>query len=472
MEWMNALNLSSEEIVTPDDAGAAEPMPVEVSAREVESGRVDLQGIDWRGLPISRDRFHELRLGSYVNYTNTAVSRDVLAHQIFSPRLDGYFYQFHHTSLQNKCSVVHIQLRNLVWATSKNDVFYTNPYGVAHWCPISKSTSMALDLSQHDIGGMMISCMVARHGILMVGGFFGEYLFRRIGDDEDAFETQHKTPPAAHVLGSHVHKGTLTLDPRGSTNHMEIVYGRSSNGPQAIISSNDDSVRLMDITTREIKKTLTFEKPVNCTTQSPDKRMLCVVGDFENTLIVDSEGGKHLATLTGHTDYSFACAWSPCGRLLATGNQDLTTRIYDTRNFAKTLAVLPATMGAIRSLRFSDDAAILAIAESVDYVNLVDVSAPLPPADYQSTPPPPPSSTLTSKCALDDLHPDRLRTQVVDFFGEVAGISFAPGDAGDDAFFIGISDPKYGSVLELHRDRRSSKYRTTGSSVRTDSLWL
>lgn len=62
-----------------------------------------------------------------------------------------------------------------------------------------------------------------------------------------------------------------------------------------------------------------------------------------------------MASLVGHQDYSFAVAWHPQGWLLATGNQDTTSLVWDMRYTSKPLAVLGGTMGAIRSLRFSPD---------------------------------------------------------------------------------------------------------------------
>jgi hypothetical protein len=64
---------------------------------------------------------------------------------------------------------------------------------------------------------------------------------------------------------------------------------------------------------------------------------------------------KRVASLVGHQDFSFAVAWHPQGWLLATGNQDTTSLVWDMRYTSKPLAVLGGTMGAIRSLRFSPD---------------------------------------------------------------------------------------------------------------------
>ena len=63
--------------------------------------------------------------------------------------------------------------------------------------------------------------------------------------------------------------------------------------------------------------------------------------------------GVHI--LSEHHDFSFACCWSPDGRLFATGNQDKTTRIYDIRRPTEAIHVLGANVGAIRSLQFTRD---------------------------------------------------------------------------------------------------------------------
>ncbi|KAJ3165422.1 hypothetical protein HDU88_004218 [Geranomyces variabilis] len=425
------------------------------AAVNTSAASADIQGIRWAGMPISRDRFHELRRSNYFRcrlrddtpWTRQAKTKGgvVLCLQ-FPMRDDGRLYDWYRTSLANKCTVEHMQLRNLVWATSKNDIYYTDRSGVMHWCAIAGRTTPALSLARQDVGGMLISCIAARHGVLLAGGFCGEFLMRRIGHEEDGIVT----------------KGIITHDPNGSINHIDVVYGRTAAGPQAIFSTNDQHVRIVDIATRTATSTIPFEAAINCSTLSPDKRLLCAVGDMQNGYIVDSQEGKHLATLTGHTDWSFACAWSPNGTLLATGNQDRTTRIYDTRNMNRTLATLPSTMGAVRSLRFSEDARMLAIAESVDYVRLVDTEGLMSVAATLGdggTAPRNGGSVRASSAAAGH------RTQLVDFFGEVAGLTFAPGTSGDDVLFIGISDPRYGGLIELHR-------RSAGGQLSTRNLEL
>lgn len=128
-----------------------------------------------------------------------------------------------------------------------------------------------------------------------------------------------------------------------------------------------------------------------------------------------------IGTLQGHLDYSFASAWHPDGRVLATGNQDTTCRLWDIRNLSQSMAVLKGRMGAIRGLKFSLDGRFMAMAEPADFVHIYETVA-----DYSSA-------------------------QEIDLFGEIAGISFSP-DA--ESLFVGIADRTYGSLLEFSRRRR------------------
>lgn len=123
-------------------------------------------------------------------------------------------------------------------------------------------------------------------------------------------------------------------------------------------------------------------------------------------------------SLKGHLDYSFASAWHPDGRILATGNQDTTCRLWDIRNLSESLAVLKGRMGAIRAVKFSDDGRFLALAEPADFAHIIDTQS------------------------------GYVKGQEIDLFGEIAGISFSP-DA--EALFIGIADRTYGSLLEFNR---------------------
>lgn len=125
-------------------------------------------------------------------------------------------------------------------------------------------------------------------------------------------------------------------------------------------------------------RTLGFEFAVNYSAiNQPQGKLLCVVGDDPDALVVDVDTGRTTHVLQGHYDYSFAAAWHPEGHVVATGNQDKTLRVWDLRYHAEALAVLEGSMAAIRSLQFSSDGRFLAAAEPADFVHVYDVGAAL-----------------------------------------------------------------------------------------------
>ena len=123
-------------------------------------------------------------------------------------------------------------------------------------------------------------------------------------------------------------------------------------------------------------------------------------------------------SLSKHKDYSFAVSWHPNGNLLATGNQDTTTLVWDIRSTRTPLVQLAGTMGAVRSVKFSPDGRFLAVSEPADFVHVYDVAAGFKNA------------------------------QEIDIFGEISGISFTP-DA--DALFVGVADMVLGSLMQFDR---------------------
>ncbi|KAI9343290.1 WD40-repeat-containing domain protein [Zopfochytrium polystomum] len=464
--------------------------------------RVDIQGIRWQHyFPVTREEFRESRIMNYGNFKNLQIPHDPMMHDIIRPRTDAEFYKFLYTKERKKtrCWIYHPQLRNLVWATSKNDVYYPHEQVIRNWCPLTRSSRRVMEL-----GATRLSTISAGSGCLMAGSCNGTYLFRRLAPN------------------SPIVPGTITEDENGITNYIQIETGRSGES-QAFISSNDKKARILNLNRLQITHEHAFDWAVNCSSISPDRRLLCVSGDAKDSLIVSADSGDVLVQLTGHMDYTFACAWSPCGRLLATGNQDMTTRIYDVRFPSHALAALPANLGAVRSLRFSDDNCFLAAAEPADFVHVYDVRAGgvggreallalTPPRAHDDSPllvgppkgeesadrrpgssegfeveqePGPDSFVQTSNFESGSTKPaetlrsfiireaeavgllkksrhhpgtsdaagssDRnlFRSQVIDFFGEIGGFAFSPD--GSEFLFVGNADHKYGSILEFER---------------------
>ena len=246
--------------------------------------------------------------------------------------------------------------------------------------------------------------MAVKDNLMVAGGFHGELICKYVDQPGVAFCTN------------------LTGNKNSITNAVDIY--QSPNGATRVMAANNDCVvRTFDTEKYSLLSQFPFPWSVNNTSVSPDGKLLAVLGDSSDCLIADSQSGKEIASLRGHLDYSFSSAWHPDGRVLATGNQDRTCRLWDVRNPSESLAVLEGRIGAIRGLRFSPDGRFLAASEPADFVHVYD--------------------SLTGYS----------RAQEIDLFGEIAGVSFSP-DGGAEALFVGVADRTYGSLLEFRRRRR------------------
>ncbi|KAK9159425.1 hypothetical protein Syun_005766 [Stephania yunnanensis] len=210
-----------------------------------------------------------------------------------------------------------------------------------------------------------------------------------------------------------------TYDDNSITNSVDI-YQKSS-GMHFMASNNDCGVREFDAERFQLVNHFRFPWPVNHTSMSPDCRLITVVGDHLDGLLVDAHNGKAVSSLVGHLDYSFATAWHPDGRTFATGNQDKTCRVWDMRHLKSPIAVLKGNLGAVRSIRFSSDGQFMVVAEPADFVHVYSTKM-----DYK-------------------------KRQEIDFFGEISGISLSPDD---ESLYIGVWDRTYASLL--HYGRRHS----------------
>ena len=122
------------------------------------------------------------------------------------------------------------------------------------------------------------------------------------------------------------------------------------------------------------------------------------------------------AWLQGHLDDCFSVDFSPDGRQVATASQDRFLLVHDLRKIATPLVVLKGQLGPIVSVAYAPSGALLAAAESDDYVNLYDVVSGF------------------------------SRRQTIDFFGEVAGITFAPGT---ETLTIGVMHVDFTGLIEF-----------------------
>ncbi|XP_037457572.1 uncharacterized WD repeat-containing protein C2A9.03-like [Triticum dicoccoides] len=390
-----------------DDEYALLSRITDTSAAEARAGK-DIQGIPWERLQITRQDYRKARLEQYKNYENFPQSGELMDKLCKQVESSSKYYEFQYNTRIVKPSILHFQLRNLLWATSKHDVYFMSNSTVGHWSSLSHKMTDVLDFSGHvapakkhpgcaleGFTGVQVSTLAVNEGLLVAGGFQGELVCKSLGERDVKFCTR------------------TTLSDNAITNAMDIH--RSTSGSLRItVSNNDSGVREFDMDRFQLLNHFRFNWPVNHTSVSPDKKLLAVVGDDRDALLVDSRNGKVTSTLVGHLDYSFASAWHPDGVTFATGNQDKTCRVWDIRNPSTSLAVLRGNIGAIRCIRYSSDGRFLLFSEPADFVHVYSAA----------------------ECYR--------KRQEIDFFGEISGISLSPDD---ESLFVGVCDRVYASLL-------------------------
>ncbi|XP_057509787.1 uncharacterized WD repeat-containing protein C2A9.03-like [Actinidia eriantha] len=388
----------------------------DTSAAQARRGK-DIQGIPWERLSITREKYRQTRLEQYKNYENIPQSGEGSEKECNITKKRGMYYEFRRNSRSVKSTILHFQLRNLVWATSKHDVYLMSHFQVVHWSSLTCNKSEVLNVSGHvapcekhpgslleGFSQTQVSTLAVKDRLLVAGGFQGELICKYLDRPGVSFCTR------------------TTYDDNAITNAVEI-YSTSSGASHFTASNNDCGVRDIDMEKFQLSKHFRFPWPVNHTSLSPDGKLLVIVGDNPDGILVDASTGKTVMPLVGHLDFSFASAWHPDGLTFATGNQDKTCRIWDVRNLSKSVAALKGNLGAIRSIRYTSDGQFMAMAEPADFVHVYDVKG-----GYE-------------------------KEQEIDFFGEISGMSFSPDT---ESLFIGVWDRTYGSLLEFGRRRNYS----------------
>uniref|UniRef100_A0A7N0UN76 Transducin/WD40 repeat-like superfamily protein n=1 Tax=Kalanchoe fedtschenkoi TaxID=63787 RepID=A0A7N0UN76_KALFE len=340
----------------------------DTSALEARSGK-DIQGIPWERLNFSRDHYRDSRLRQYKNYESIPHSRAGLEKEFKRVDMGSKFYDFQFNTRLVKSTIVHFQLRNLLWATSKHDVYLMQNYSVMHWSSLLRRGKEVLNVAkpivppQKNTGALVqplsrvqISTMKLMDNLMVAGGFNGELICKYLDRPGVEFCTK------------------ITNSVNAITNAVEAYH--DSNGSVRVMTANNDArVTVFDTEKFSCLSRFNFDWSVNDISVSPDGRLIAVLGDNTDCLLADSQSGKIVATLKGHLDYSFSSAWHPDGRVLATGNQDTTCRLWDIRNLSHSTDLLKGRMGAIRGLKFSSDGHFLAMAEPADFVHIFNAKS-------------------------------------------------------------------------------------------------
>ncbi|KAF2682790.1 WD40 repeat-like protein [Lentithecium fluviatile CBS 122367] len=388
-------------------------MPPEVVRQEdLEGDKCDYQGIDWTeilGRTTIRNKraaYERARLPHKASQGGRGMHRQQ-CHRI--PKTESFF-SFRRMNTTHRAFYPHFQLRNLMTATSRNDIYYATKDGVMRTDASGSSRVRIVDLRKRTVNGngCQITTLAASNNVLIAGGFEGEYSIADLASTEIPSFIMGTIRDWSPETKSYI------------TNHVHLFNSRSSYTPQAVFCSNDAGLRVLDCETNIFQSSFSYPSAVNCSATSPDGRMRVVVGDFQETLITNAETGQPFETLKAHADDAFACAWADDGIHVASAAQDSTIAVWDARYWRTPVALISSELAVPRVLRFSPVGSgprVLVAAEADDYVNIIN------------------AQTFESK-------------QVFDFFGPTAGISMTPDG---QSLFVANADKRFGGIVELER---------------------
>jgi len=371
----------------------------EVTEEDYNKGLYDFEGISWknnlliignRQTPLSKTYYRQLRYKDFINYQDKEWSSEKIQKNITPVRNDGKFYKFRYSKLDTDSVINHFQLRNLLAIPTKNDIFYNAKDSIIHWNPITHKSESIFNSSMMDVYSL-----TASKNFVALGLKVGNYIIININNpDIKKYESIPKikqTDPSSMPVDYAI-------------NYLKFIYNHTGK-EELLIASNDYFCRMTDMNTLQYTYEFEDTNPINCASLRNDGKSLLCVGDSKVSKLIDITSNKEIRHIEEHYDYLFSCEWSPNGNYFVTGGQDRCARLYDFRNMSQSLNVLPMNVSSVRAVRFTDDNQYLAVAEHIDYVHIYDAASGM-----------------------------ILREQEIDFFTEIAGIGFTPGDG--QCFYI------------------------------------
>ena len=147
----------------------------------------------------------------------------------------------------------------------------------------------------------------------------------------------------------------------------------SPDGAMLTSASQDSTIKVWDIATKENIATLRHTHSIRSVAFSPDGTTFALGASDSTIKVWDIATKKNIATLEGHTHRVRSVAFSPDGAMLASGSSDRTVKLWDIAT-GRTVATLEGHTAWVYSVAYSPNGTMLASGSSDDTVKLWDVT--------------------------------------------------------------------------------------------------
>src|SRR5262249_10333078 len=150
-----------------------------------------------------------------------------------------------------------------------------------------------------------------------------------------------------------------------------------------MLSSSSFSLALVDTPTlqqlgtvaiplgRTLQRLRDYDYGIDRVAWSPDGKMLATGGGDKNVRLWDAASRQPVQTLIGHTDFVQSVAWSPDSKMVASASLDNTVLVWDASS-GRALRALTGHEGGVEDVAWSPDGTMLASAGADSTVRLWD----------------------------------------------------------------------------------------------------
>jgi hypothetical protein len=415
---MTALTLNEDENErslhsTSSSSGESGFSDYEINASDLERGKKDWQGIPWNCSNISRAQFRTIRTREYFNLESTNHPQG--AHFPQESSLSNHqFYRFEWMDRFESVSIHHYQLRHLMVSDSEDGIFYPKGNRIKQWNGKTRQATTRLNLSTLARAFSRVVSLDYYYlwDLIVAGGISGELVLHRSPNESDLTKKEKIFAEGEYF--------SIAPSDTGIVTNLQITPFDFS----IHATCNDNALRLFDCKRGSVSKIIKTETPCNSSNFNLENRLIGLATDSPGIFLVDPLLGKVVTELEGHNDGNFAVNWIS-ENLLASGGQDHALLIHDIRSPNKPLISVPTQMACIRQLISKNN--FLAVMEADDYCHIYD------------------TLKLCANSNDENCFGDQ---QLIDFFGEAAGIAFS--DDGSN-FHIGITGNEFGGIMRLKR---------------------